>query len=256
MSSFLVSTFTGISGAEILIAAAADLAPSEAALTRLAPAGAKFTFGSSGQIANQIRAGAPYDVYLSADIRLVRGLAAERKVDPATVTLYALGRVGLWSRSGKVRRLEDLRSPAVLQIAIANPDHAPYGVAARDILSRSGLWEAVKPRVVYGESVRQAMQFAASGNAEAALVAWSLVHDRGGVLIPSALHAPIEQAGAVVAWSKRAEEGRRFLNALAGEAGQSYLSGAGFDPVAAPVAQAGRDTEQTPARPRRKKKGK
>jgi molybdate transport system substrate-binding protein len=187
----------------------------------------QFSFGSSGLLARQIANGAPFDVYLSADERFVRQLADEGKIAPASVKVYAIGRLALWSKHG-YRTLDDLRRPEVRHVAIANPDHAPYGVAAREALRNAGLWPAVERKIVFGENVRQALQFAETGNADAALVAYSLVVKRG-VLVPASLHQPIRQAAGVVAASRQGALARRFLDFLLSPAGKAVLAQAGFE---------------------------
>jgi len=121
-----------------------------------------------------------------------------------------------------------LITPAVLHIAIANPTHAPYGAAARQALERAGLWAKLSGKIVYGETVRQAFEFAQSGNAEAAIVAWSLVSDRGGILLPANLHSPIRQTGGVVKSSRHADASRQFLLFLISSEGRRILQGHGF----------------------------
>ena len=151
-------------GRTIIVAAASDLAPIEQQMKDLAPKlPLKFVFGSSGQLASQIRGGAPYDVYLSANLDFVRALETEGRLVVGSVRQYARGRLALYSRDGKVTTLEQLAG--VRNIAIANPAHAPYGVAAKQVLP-AGLGK----KIVYAENVRQALQFAESGNAEAAIV--------------------------------------------------------------------------------------
>lgn len=213
----------------LLVAAASDLAPLEKSLSsKISGYQVRFAFGSSGMLASQIRAGAPYDVMLSANERYVHELARDGFLVDGSVAVYGLGRLGLWSAGGRVRRLEDLASSRVVRVAIANPAHAPYGVAAREALERAGIWKALESRVVLGENVRQGLQFAESGNAEAALVAWSLVKDRGGILVPAELHAPIRQAGGMVKGSRQSALARRFLEFLTGSQGRKILEEAGF----------------------------
>jgi molybdate transport system substrate-binding protein len=215
----------------LLVAAAADLASLEAPLSQAVRDRLgfvlQFSFGSSGLLARQIANGAPFDVYLSADERFVRQLADEGKIAPASVKVYAIGRLALWSKHG-YRTLDDLRRPEVRHVAIANPDHAPYGVAAREALRNAGLWPAVERKIVFGENVRQALQFAETGNADAALVAYSLVVKRG-VLVPASLHQPIRQAAGVVAASRQGALARRFLDFLLSPAGKAVLAQAGFE---------------------------
>lgn len=219
-------------GADLLVAAAADLAEVQALLTsgfeQASGQKVRFTLGASGMLARQIEQGAPYDVYLSANEKFVQELVNAGRLESGSVRVYALGRLGLWSRDGAVREPDQLRGKRVLHVALANPAHAPYGVAARQFLERRGLWKAVAPKVVYGENVRQALQFAESGNAEAAITAWSLVFDRGGVLLPDRDHAPIRQAGGVVTGRPRAAEARRFLEYLAGPEARGILAAHGF----------------------------
>ncbi|MBL8229850.1 MAG: molybdate ABC transporter substrate-binding protein [Bryobacterales bacterium] len=219
--------------AEILVACASDLAPAQAALAesfqKLGSGKLKFVTGSSGMLARQISTGAPFDVFLSANVKYVEDLAASGAITRDSVIVYATGRLALWSRDGKVQRLEDLRRKAVRHIAIANPKHAPYGVAAQQLLEKSGMWAAVRDRIVYGENVRQALQFAESGNADVVLTAWSLLQGRG-VLLPDNLHDPIEQAAGVVSRSRNAAEARRFVQFLRGSEGAAVLRQFGFSP--------------------------
>jgi molybdate transport system substrate-binding protein len=219
--------------ADLLVASASDLAPLQQRLEdgylRASGQRVRFTFASSGSLAQQIRNGAPYDVLLSADERYVQDLAATHQTDAASVAIYAYGRLGLWSRDGSVRSLDDLRKPEVKHLAIANPEHAPYGVAARKALETRGLWKIVEPKLVYGENVRQALQFAESGNADAVITSWTLLQGRG-VLLPAEWHDPIRQAGGIVTSSTQPEAARRFLQFLAGPAGRKILQDGGLFP--------------------------
>jgi molybdate transport system substrate-binding protein len=214
--------------ADLLIAAASDLAPLETQLRRLAPGGAaRFTFGSSGLLARQVENGAPYDLFLSADAARAEALARAKKLTGTTA--YAVGRVALWSKSGAWRTLEDLAQRPFRHLALANPAHAPYGKAARQALERAGLWKRVENRSVLAENVRQAWQFAESGNAEVCLTAWSLVHHRQGILVDSSLHDALRQVGGVVTGSPRRTRAAEMLKALTGEAGQRLFLANGFE---------------------------
>jgi molybdate transport system substrate-binding protein len=190
--------------------------------------GARFVLGASGMLARQIEQGAPYDVFLSANERFVADLAKQGRLLPSSVRVYAYGRLGLWSRDGSVTRIEQLREGRVVHVAIANPANAPYGAAAKEALENAGLWSAVSGKVVYGENVRQALQFAESGNADAAITAWSLVFDRGGVELPATGHAPIRQAGGVVAGGAHQVAAQRFLDLLASGEGRKILAAHGL----------------------------
>ncbi|MBI5085436.1 MAG: molybdate ABC transporter substrate-binding protein [Acidobacteria bacterium] len=220
----------------LTIAAAADLSPLEASLQAafrsISPATLRFTFGSSGMLAHQIRNGAPYDIYLSANEQLVTDLAAAGLLLPDTVHPYATGRIALWSALGRIHSLSDLLQPSVRHIAIPNPDHAPYGVAARQILQNQKLWTRLQARIVLAENVRQAFEYARTGNADAVLTSWTLLHDRGGILIPDSLHAPIRQSGGIVKGTPNEAAARAFLNFLLSPAGRTVLARYGLFPPA------------------------
>lgn len=166
----------------------------------------RVTYGSSGNFARLIAQGAPFELFLSADESFVFALA-ERELTRDRGALYATGRIVLFAPEGSplvpdpqlehlARRLADGSSG---RIAMANPEHAPYGRAAQQALQALGLWQAVQPQVVLGENVAQAAQFAASGNADGGIIAYSLalapaLRDRGRyALIPESLHAPLRQ---------------------------------------------------------------
>lgn len=172
----------------------------------------RVTLGSSGNFRHQIAAGAPFEIFMSADEEYVAALHKEGRTLDGGV-LYAIGRIVLFAPHGSaVTPDADMASLAaavregrVDRIAIANPEHAPYGRAAREALQRRGLWEALKGRLVLGENVSQAAQFASSGGAQAGLFAYSLalspaVAQRGRyVLLPDTLHAPLRQRMALLA---------------------------------------------------------
>jgi molybdate transport system substrate-binding protein len=218
--------------ADLIVAGASDLAPLTLALEqgfeRAAHTKVRFTLASSGSLAKQIENGAPFDVFLSADERNVKELVAGGHLDADTV-FYATGRLGLWSKDGRVRSLEDLKRASVIHLAIANPEHAPYGIAARKALETQGLWSEVQPKIVYGENVRQAMQFAESGNADAVITSWTLLIGRG-VLLPAEWHDPIRQTGGVVKGSGQAALARQFLKFLTGAEGRKILQSGGLFP--------------------------
>lgn len=218
--------------ADLLVAGASDLAPLTTPLDqefeRLFHTRVRFTLASSGSLARQVENGAPFDVFLSADERTVKELAAAGHLEP-DVIIYATGRLGLWSKDGRVRSLEDLKKPGVIHLAIANPEHAPYGIAARKALEAQGMWREVQPKIVYGENVRQAMEFAESGNADAVITSWTLLIGRG-VLLPAEWHDPIRQAGGVVKSSAQGGVARQFLKFLTSAEGRKILAGGGLFP--------------------------
>jgi molybdate transport system substrate-binding protein len=224
---------------EITVAAAANLTDAFGEIGKqfTARTGVKVTnsFGATADLAKQIENGAPFDVFASADVEHVEGLAGKGLLADAPRGVYARGRLVLWTPpDGKARvaRVEDLAGESVSKIAIAKPDVAPYGRAAVESLNALGLWAKVEPKVVYSQTVAQAKQFAASGNADAAFVPRSLVREGEGaaVEVDARLHAPIEQAVGVVRASKRQEAARRFVEFLMSEEGQSVLKTFGYDP--------------------------
>lgn len=193
------------------------------------------TFGSSGQLAQQIRQGAPFDVFLSANRKYVAELASDKAIDPLTVRDYAIGTLVLVVRedqADRVKSLEDLRESFVKKIAIANPETAPYGEAAKQALSNSGLWEPLEPKRVQAETVRQALQFVQTGNAEAGLVGSAIAKVEGLRAFPidQKRYAPLWQSLGVTTVSTLPDEARLFAQFIRGEDGQKILGEAGFRP--------------------------
>ncbi len=188
-----------------------------------------FNFGATGQLAQQIENGAPVDAFAAAHISFVEQLADQGFILRDTITVYGRGRLVLWQRADsplRVETLKDLRRPEIRRVAIANPEHAPYGVAARQALQAAGVWDQVQPKLVIAGNVRQALQYAETGNVDVALVALTLaLQAQGGrwVLLPEEQHAPIEQAIAVVAGSPREEAAREFVRFVSGPEGQAVL---------------------------------
>lgn len=198
-----------------------------------------FTFGSSGNLAQQILSGAPVDLFASADSTFTDILAQKGLLVPETRRAYAVGRLVLASsRTAGVQldSLEALLDPRVHKVAIANPGHAPYGRAAREALVNAGLWEQLQPKLVYGENIRQTLQFVETGNAEAGLVALSVAEIPGitYVPLPEELYQPLQQEMAVVQGTPNPEAARQFLSFVTGPAGQAVLREHGLTPPAAP----------------------
>jgi molybdate transport system substrate-binding protein len=192
-----------------------------------------FIFGSSGQLAWQIENGAPFDIFASANIAYVEQLREKGLIIPETQRLYAQGRIVLAvnKASGvQATQLKDLLQPAVRHVALANPDHAPYGIAAMQALQAVGLWEAVQPKLVYGENVRQALQFVQTGNAEAGIVALSVadVPEITYTLIEADLHRPLNQAMAVLKRTAHLAEAEAFLEFVNGVHGRPVMKRYGF----------------------------
>jgi molybdate transport system substrate-binding protein len=138
-----------------------------------------------------------------------------------------MGRIALWSPNGSVASFADLKKKSVTHLAIPNPQHAPYGVAAREALESQGVWKDVEPKIVYGENVRQALQFAESGNVEAVITSWTLLIGKG-TLLPAEWHSPIRQTGAILKSSGHQEEARKFLKFLLSPETQKILNNGGL----------------------------
>jgi molybdate transport system substrate-binding protein len=231
--------------ASVTVAAAADLkfAMDEivAAFTQAHPEHrVVVSYGSSGNFFAQIRNGAPFDLYLSADIAYPRALAEAGAALDGEVFLYAIGRLSLWAPASSAldvegRNLDVLTDGAVRRIAIANPRHAPYGVAAVATLRAAGLYERVEPRLVFGENAAQTAQFVETGAADVGLVPRSLAvaaRMRAGRVadVPASLHPPLEQGGIVLARTRNADAAQAFRDFLLGEIGLAVLLRNGFEP--------------------------
>ncbi len=220
----------------LTIAAASDLSPLEPLFREAFPlADLTFAFGSSGVLARQIENGAPYDLFLSANEEFMNALVKKNKVVKEEIQVYAIGRIGLWAKSGAIRKLQDLDQPAVRVVAVANPQLAPYGQAAMAALYKTKLLERVKDKLVFGENIRQTQQFAETGNADCAILSWSLIYNKGGYLIPDELHPAIRQVAAPIrrkgGSTKLAEA---FIQFLQSEAGRAIFAQHGFNLLPAP----------------------
>lgn len=226
------------SEAPLLVLAASDLT---IAFTELEPAyetatGTEVTtvFGSSGNLAAQIRNGAPADVFISANEFFVDDLVSAGRIDPATRVEVAVGRLALVvpPRRAVPDDLGALTDAAYRVVAIANPEHAPYGVAARSALRTTGVWSTLGDRLVMGENVVQAYQYVRTGNADAGLVALGLLRppDLPYRLVDPSLHDPIVQVGGVVRASRHASRAADFLAWVTGPDGRTILQRYGFEP--------------------------
>jgi molybdate transport system substrate-binding protein len=231
--------FAGLGhSASLTVAAASDLASAERDLTNSFQRthrndSVRFVFAASGTLRQQIANGAPYDVFLSANAAYIDQLASNRKILPDTAVVYAHGQLAALWRDHKLHDINDLIQNWVRFVALANPKLAPYGLAAQQSLEHAGLWAKLRPKIVFGENVRQTLQMFDSGNADVVLTAYSLMVKRPGVqAIPENWHQPILQKGGVVAASHEASLAREFLAFLQSPAGASVLRAHGLSPVA------------------------
>lgn len=193
-----------------------------------------YNFGSSGKLAQQITAGAPTDVFAAANTAYISQLVDADLIDADSVQIYAYGRLTVWGNNSDAlpENLEALTDSKFERIAIANPDYAPYGVIAKDVLQAAKLWDALQPRLIFANDVRQTLTYAQTGDVTVALVPLSLVInlDEGGYfLVPAQWHTPLAQSIGVVKNSAHATESQQFVDFVLGEKGQSILKTYGYE---------------------------
>ncbi|HXN86648.1 MAG TPA: molybdate ABC transporter substrate-binding protein [Candidatus Binataceae bacterium] len=213
---------------QITVAAAADLtfAFKDVAAKFQQQSGdiVKLSFGSSGNFFSQIQNGAPFDLFFSADIGYAKKLEAAGLIEPGSLYEYAIGKIVLWvpnaSKLDVSKGLAILSDPSINKIAIANPEHAPYGRAAMAAMKHAGIYDQLKDKIVLGENISQTAQFVQSGSADIGIVALSLaisptMKDTGKYFeIPGADYPAIEQAAVIVKSSKKKDLARKFLSFL------------------------------------------
>jgi molybdate transport system substrate-binding protein len=222
---------------EVAVAAAANLnavfktlGPQFEAETGIHPV---FSFASTAQLAAQIDNGAPFDVFAAADTEHVDALVKKSRIVPGSRAVYATGILALWipPRSPAIiSKPADLAQPAVKVIALAKPELAPYGLAARETLQKLGIWNQVESRIVYADNINMAKQYGSSGNADAVFTAYSLVLKESGKVIPvdQKLHSPIDQALGIVAASKNQNAAKTFTAWLLTGHGRDGLQAFGY----------------------------
>lgn len=201
--------------------------------------GIGLVFGSSGNLTSQIENGAPYDMFLSADTGFARRLVSKGLALPDSFHIYAVGKLVIWMRPESRLDLQQLGAkalldPSIRKIAIANPRVAPYGSAAVEALKNLGLYDQVAGKLVLGENVSQAAQFVASGNAQAGIIALSLVlasNMKYGHYwtFPQNSYTPLRQAVVILKGTKHPEAGRAFLDFLLRQRDPNLLPRFGFD---------------------------
>lgn len=196
----------------------------------------RLSFGATADLARQIENNAPFDVFASADVEHVDRLKGLGMLLPGTSNLFARGRLVLWIPEGsrfQLTRIEDITRPEVERISIAKPDLAPYGRATVEALRALNLWTEVERKVIYGQNVSQAKQFAATGNAEVAFIPLALVKAGEGhaIEVEESLYQPLNHALAVVKDSPQPEAAQRFVNFVLSPAGQAILERYGYRKV-------------------------
>lgn len=193
----------------------------------------RITTASTGKLYAQIVNGAPFDVLLSADADRPRRLEISGAGVTGTRFTYAFGTLVLWSRQAEDCRAA-LRSGDGGRIAIANPDTAPYGAAARSYLRQAGLWDALRERLVIGENISQTLQFAASGNARLAFIARSQLQAPSlppascSWPLPENQHDPVEQQAILLRRGAVSKGARAFIEFLRNDAGRAIILRHGY----------------------------
>ena len=194
-------------------------------------------FGASGSLVAQISNGAPYDVFLSADLSFPEALVKAGHAGAASLTPFAVGRIALWTVKPGVDLSSvsaAVRSPSVRTLAIANTESAPYGRGAMQALRRLGLWDGARPKLVTAEDISQAAEFVETGNADAGFVALSAVvsprlRGRGRwIEVPAGLHDPLVQAAVVTARGMGNPESARYVAFLRGAGARAVLERFGY----------------------------
>jgi molybdate transport system substrate-binding protein len=228
---------------EITVAAAADLnyAMKDLATRFQQKTGNQVTlsFGSSGSFFSQIQSGAPFDLFFSADMDYPKKLAAAGLVENSSLRVYAIGHLVLWVPNSSALdpqklKMDLLLQPSVQRIAIANPQHAPYGRAAMSALEHVGLKDKVAGKVVLGENISQTAQFVQSGNAQAGLIALSLamspaMKDTGKYWeLPADSYPEMQQAVAILSSSKHKQAAQAFIDYISSSEGAAVLEQYGF----------------------------
>jgi molybdate transport system substrate-binding protein len=231
------------SGRRVRVAAAADLRFALSDVSRRFEQRHKIaviaSYGSSGTLYAQLTNEAPFDMFLSADIEYPRRLAARGLTLPDSEFAYAVGRLVVWVPASSAldpgrKGVAIAADPAVAHVAIANPAHAPYGRAAVEAMQAAGIYDAAKSKLVFGENVEQALQFAQTGAADAAIVALSLavaptVRASGRYVdVPPDSYTRIVQGGAILRASADVEAARAFRAFLIGAEGRAVLEAYGF----------------------------
>jgi molybdate transport system substrate-binding protein len=222
----------------IKVAAAADLAFAFKdvgnAYEKATGQSVTFSFGSTGLLEKQIAEGGPFDAFAAANVSFADDAVKAGACLADSKALYAAGRLVMFTTKDAAvqpKTVADLADARIAKIAIANPEHAPYGMAARQALQHAGVWDKVQPKVVYGENVQQTLQFAQSGNADVAIVALSLatVTPGNATPIPTDLHDPIDQALVACRNGKAGSDaGRKFIAYVQSPRGHEIMRRFGF----------------------------
>jgi molybdate transport system substrate-binding protein len=229
---------------EITVAAAADLTfvfkEIGARFQKETGNSIRLSYGSSGNFFSQIKNGAPYDIFFSADVSYPKKLEAAGLTVPGSLYEYATGKVVIWvpskSKLDINQGLKVLLDPGIAKIAIANPVHAPYGAAAVAAMQHEGIYDQVKPKIIQGDNILQTAQFVQSGNADVGLIALSLalappMKSTGRYFeIPSADYPPVIQAAVILKSARDKDTAEKFLKFLKEPSTVALMQQYGFVP--------------------------
>lgn len=240
LAALALALFSPAQAEKLTIAAAADLKFAMAEVVDTFRANRpgdriEVIYGSSGKFFTQIRNGAPFDLYFSADIAFPRELE-KLGLAQGAARPYATGRLVLWSLRPELAKtaLKDLPRAPIRKFAIANPQHAPYGLRAKEALEHQGVWAAMQPKLVMGENIAHTAQFVDSGAAEAGIVALALVLSptmagKGAwTLLPDAWHAPLEQGYIITRRAAGNRLAADFARYMASEPARAVMRRYGF----------------------------
>jgi molybdate transport system substrate-binding protein len=191
---------------------------------------------STGKLYAQIKNGAPFDVFMSADEKRAELLIMENKADPLSEYVYAKGKIVLLSNLTPVITCQGiLTSPDLKRLSIANPETAPYGTAARQVMEKLSLWQQLEPRLVKGENIAQTLQFVSTKNADAGFVAKSMLHmgkeiDYACIWdVPTDMYAPIKQKMVILKQAKDKVAARAFMHYMQSPQAKEIINASGYD---------------------------
>jgi molybdate transport system substrate-binding protein len=221
---------------EIVVAAASDLRPAfdelGALFTQQTGVNVTFVYGSSGQLREQIINGAPFDLYASANSSFVDDVLEAGRGQAESRRSFAFGYLALWANdvADIPSSLDDIQQAKYRRIVIANPEHAPYGQAARDVLESLGLWDELKDRLVLADNIGDAYRIMKTGNADIGFIALSLVMTEGSeyLKVPDDLHRPLDQTLLVMSSNAKGLAAQAFADFVVGATGRETLARFGF----------------------------
>ncbi|VDN48376.1 Molybdate ABC transporter substrate-binding protein [Petrocella atlantisensis] len=192
-----------------------------------------FSFASTATLSEQITNGAPFDVFAAANESAITGLDAKDLILSETRQICAIGRIGIATYKGRgiqATTMDDLRDSNIKIIAIASPEHAPYGLAAKQAIETAGLWETLEPKIVFGKNIAETLSYLTTGNADVAIIALSQKDEAtlNYSMIDSDMHAPLTQAMAVLSDTDNEELARAFVAFVNGPEGKEIMQKYGF----------------------------